>query len=85
MELPQDFKEFIELLIGQNVRFVMIGGWALNFHAQPRVTGDIDFLFDIDLGNQAAIRNVLTEFGFGSALPPADIPLLKPKKNSDVR
>jgi hypothetical protein len=43
MQLPQDFKEFIELMISTNVRFVMIGGYAYNLYRNPRATGDIDF------------------------------------------
>jgi len=28
MILPQDFKEFIELAISANLKFVIVGGWA---------------------------------------------------------
>ncbi len=44
MQLPEDFKEFIELMNSQNVRYVMIGGYAYNLYRNPRATGDIDFL-----------------------------------------
>jgi hypothetical protein len=44
MKLPDDFKEFIELMIAARVRFVMIGGYAYNLYRNPRATGDIDFL-----------------------------------------
>ena len=40
MQLPQDFKEFIELMISANVRFVMIGGYAYNLYRNPRATGE---------------------------------------------
>ena len=43
MQLPQDFKEFIELMISTNTRFVMIGGYTYNLYRNPRATGDIDF------------------------------------------
>ena len=43
MQLIQDWKEFIELLISRQVRFLMVGGWAVNTYVTPRMTGDIDF------------------------------------------
>ena len=36
MQLPQDFKEFVALMIDANVRFVMIGGFAYNLYCNPR-------------------------------------------------
>lgn len=72
MQLPQDFREFIALMISTNVKFVMIGGYAYNLYLDPRATGDIDFLVSADPANEALVRRVLTDFGFGSTLPPAD-------------
>jgi hypothetical protein len=57
MQLPPDFKEFIELMISTNVRFVMIGGYAYNLYRNPRATGDIDFLVGISDENEATGRN----------------------------
>ena len=39
--LNQDFKEFIALLNQHNVRYIVIGGYALAFHGHPRYTKDI--------------------------------------------
>lgn len=76
MLLPPDFKEFIALMIDADVRFVMIGGFAYNLYRNPRATGDIDFIVSTDAINQTKLREVLTEFGFGSTLPPSDKPLI---------
>jgi hypothetical protein len=70
MNPPQDFKEFIELMIAANVRFVMIGGYAYNLYRNPRATGDIDFIVSRDALNQQRLRSVLVDFGFGESLPP---------------
>ena len=43
MELDKDFKEFIELLNEHEVKYLVIGGYAVNFHGYPRYTKDIDF------------------------------------------
>jgi hypothetical protein len=50
----------------------VIGGWAFNRYAEPRVTGDIDFFVNDSIENERALRAVLEKFGFGSALPPRD-------------
>ena len=54
----------------------MIGGYAYNLYLNPRATGDIDFLVSADLENEASIRSVLTDFGFGSTLPPTSESIL---------
>ena len=76
MQLPPDFKEFIELMISANVRFVMIGGYAYNLYRNPRATGDIDFFVATTNDNEKRLRRVLNEFGFGSTLPDESITLL---------
>ena len=79
MQLPPDFKEFLELAISANVRLLLIGGWAFNRYAEPRMTGDIDFFLDGSPETEKIIRGVLAEFGFGSVLPPTDVSLfIKP-------
>ena len=80
MQLPQDFKEFIELMIAGSVRFVMIGGYAYNLYRNPRATGDIDFLVELSDLNEARLRKVLEQFGFGSTLPAENQPILRPGK-----
>jgi len=40
--LPKDFKEFIELLNKNTVRYIIIGGYAVVYHGYVRSTNDID-------------------------------------------
>jgi hypothetical protein len=42
VELDQDFNEFVQLLLANEVRFLIIGGYALAAHGAPRCTGDFD-------------------------------------------
>jgi Nucleotidyl transferase AbiEii toxin, Type IV TA system len=63
MQLPPDFREFIELMISNNVRFVMIGGYAYNLYRNPRATGDIDFLVAISDANEKSLRKSLQNLG----------------------
>ena len=78
--LPPDFREFIELMITNRVRFVMIGGYAYNLYRNPRATGDIDFIVELNAENEERVRQTLTDFGFGSTLPPEKQQLLEDGK-----
>ena len=40
--LSKDFKEFIELLNENKVRYLVVGGYAVAFHGHPRYTKDFD-------------------------------------------
>ena len=64
--LSKDFKEFIELLNGHDVRYLVVGGYAVAFHGYPRYTRDLDVWIELSWENAARIINALEEFGFGS-------------------
>ena len=61
--LPEDFKEFIQLLNAHNVRYLLLGGWAIGLYGNPRVTKDIDFLIAIDNENIERLQKALLDFG----------------------
>jgi hypothetical protein len=65
MELDRDFSEFVESFIAHDVRFLIIGGYALAAHGLPRATGDLDAWVWINEDNASKIVNSLKEFGFG--------------------
>lgn len=61
--LHPDFKEFIELLNEQNVRYLIVGGYALNLYvAKPRNTGDLDIWIEIDEDNAEKMKNIVEKF-----------------------
>ena len=71
--LNQDFKEFIQLLNDNQVRYLVIGGYAVAVHGHPRYTKDIDIWIEISQENSQKLVTALTEFGFGSVgLTPED-------------
>jgi hypothetical protein len=57
-----DFEEFIALLNAHRVRYLIVGGYAVGFHARPRATKDIDVLVDRTAANAARVRRALLEF-----------------------
>ena len=63
--LSKDFKEFIELLNGHNVRYLVVGGYAVAFHGYPRYTKDLDVWIELSAQNADNVIKALNEFGFG--------------------
>ena len=71
--LSKDFKEFIELLNENKVRYLVVGGYAVAFHGHPRYTKDLDVWIELSPDNANNILNALKKFGFGSlGLKPDD-------------
>ncbi len=66
MELSNDFKEFIELLNVNKVKYLVVGGYAVGFHGHPRYTKDIDLWVLMNSNNASNIIKSVKEFGFES-------------------
>lgn len=64
MRVEKDFKEFIALLNKNSVRYLIIGGFAYSFYAEPRFTKDIDILIESSKENAEKILTVIKNFGF---------------------
>lgn len=57
-----DFEEFIALLGVHRVRYLIVGGYAVGFHARPRATKDLDVLVDRTAANAARVQRALADF-----------------------
>lgn len=64
--LSKEFKEFIELLNVHNVKYLVVGGYAVAFHGYPRYTKDLDVWIELSQANADNVLKALEEFGFGS-------------------
>lgn len=64
MNLNDDFKEFIESLNENDVRYLVVGGYAVSFHGHPRYTKDIDIWIELDDENANRVMKALSDFGF---------------------
>jgi hypothetical protein len=64
--LNQDFKEFIQSLNDNQVRYLVVGGYAVALHGYPRYTKDMDIWVDATLANAQRMVKALEQFGFGS-------------------
>ncbi|BAQ63208.1 hypothetical protein GM3708_3614 (plasmid) [Geminocystis sp. NIES-3708] len=64
--MNQDFKEFIQFLNANQVRYLIVGGYAVAIHGHPRYTKDIDIWIEMSNDNATNIIKALNDFGFGS-------------------
>ena len=66
MKLSRDFKEFVESLNANDVRYLVVGGYAVALHGYPRLTKDLDIWLWLDAENAFRIVQALADFGFSS-------------------
>jgi hypothetical protein len=66
LALNPDWSEFVELLLANEVEFLIVGALALAHHGLPRMTGDIDFFVGNAPENAEKVLRVVKEFGFES-------------------
>lgn len=65
MNLDRDFSEFVASFIARDVRFLIVGGYALAAHGVPRATGHLDAWVWVGDDNPERVLTALTDFGFG--------------------
>jgi hypothetical protein len=64
--LNPDFKEFVESLNANNVRYLVVGGYAVALHGYPRYTKDLDIWIERAPENATRLVSAIIGFGFGS-------------------
>jgi len=63
IELHPDFKDFLKLLNFHDVRYILVGGYAVGYHGYPRATGDMDIWIEMSEVNSKKIVSAFREFG----------------------
>jgi predicted nucleotidyltransferase len=61
--LNKDYKEMLLCLLEENVRFLLVGAYAVAVHGFPRATKDIDFFVWATPENAANLMRALAKFG----------------------
>ena len=62
IELHPDFKEFLKLLNSHNVKYLLVGGYAVGYHGYPRATGDMDIWIEISESNSQKVVSTFRDF-----------------------
>jgi hypothetical protein len=65
MDLEEDLREFVELINALEVRYLVVGAFAVAYHGYPRYTGDIDLFIEPSIENAQKIMMAIEQFGFG--------------------
>lgn len=69
-----DFKELLSAFNERHVKYLIVGGYAVAIHAQPRATKDLDIFVQPEPKNAEAVYAALATFGAPMAdLKPADL------------
>jgi hypothetical protein len=66
----QDFEDILLHLNSEGAQYLIVGGYAVAIHAQPRATKDLDIFIGPDRANGAAVWRALAKFG----APVGDVP-----------
>jgi hypothetical protein len=61
--MNRDFVDLLRAFIAADVRFLVVGAYALALHGRPRGTGDLDVWVDATPDNAARVMRALTAFG----------------------
>jgi predicted nucleotidyltransferase len=61
--MDNDFNELLSLFDRCGVRYLIVGGYAVIFHAQPRGTKDLDLFIEPERKNAEAVFHALALFG----------------------
>jgi Nucleotidyl transferase of unknown function (DUF2204) len=59
----QDYKDLLSAFNAHGVKYLIVGGYAVSFHAQPRATKDIDLFVKADRDNAKVTYAALADFG----------------------
>lgn len=66
MEIPEDWRAFVELLNSNQIEYLVVGAVALAYHGFPRYTGDLDILIHNTPENAQRLEASLQAFGLAS-------------------
>ena len=66
--LHPDFRDLLAVFAAQKVDYLVVGGYAVGFHARPRFTKDIDLWVGHAPDNLKRVRAALEEFGAPAAM-----------------
>ncbi|MBN2483635.1 MAG: hypothetical protein JXD21_05500 [Candidatus Omnitrophica bacterium] len=59
----EDYKEILQILLHNKVRFLVVGAYAMGAYGYPRATGDFDIWVEASRENSEKIYKSLSEFG----------------------
>lgn len=77
MDLHPDLTDLLGAFSSSNVEYLVVGGWAVSVHSEPRFTKDLDLLIGTSPDNLERAVAALSYFGPISGLPTTSLPKRK--------
>jgi hypothetical protein len=74
--LQNDLKELLLAFNAHGVEYLVVGGYAVGIHAEPRANKDLDVFIRADAGNSERVYRAL--IGFGAPLRPISATIPQP-------
>lgn len=63
MTLPPDFPELLSAFADEKASYLIVGGYAVAYHCEPRATKDIDLWLSGEADNVESATRALARFG----------------------
>jgi predicted nucleotidyltransferase len=63
VKINSDFRDLLQSLNAAGVRYLIVGGYAVMVHTEPRYTKDLDVWIEADEANAHRLFAALAEFG----------------------
>ncbi|HEY8296792.1 MAG TPA: hypothetical protein VIG32_02045 [Candidatus Baltobacteraceae bacterium] len=63
MELNPDFSDLLREFSAAEVRYLIVGAWAVGYYARPRATADLDVWVEPSIENARLVLRALAAFG----------------------
>jgi len=67
--MNSDSIELLQLFASEKIKYLIMGGYAVSFHTEPRYTKDIDIFIATDRQNAQAVYKALAKFGVPALIP----------------
>lgn len=64
MKLDKEIEEFLSVCHQHQVRIILVGGGAVNFHGYQRHSADLDFWIDTQSSNLVRLKEALDAMGY---------------------
>jgi hypothetical protein len=61
--MEKDFRDILLALNHANAKYLVVGGYAVSIHAQPRATKDLDLWIETTAENSVAVFRALAAYG----------------------
>jgi len=61
--LNSDYKDMLQVLLDNGVKFLLVGAYAMGVHGYPRATGDIDIWVEPSVENSERVYRSMAAFG----------------------